>query len=218
LYPQCSQCHPDYGSLGCSIRCAAGKGIIRDIADGGSSSSTSSAILPVVPIVDCVSPSTSTAGAYVAWLGYENFNPTNVYIPVGPDNQFLPTPSDLNRAPFVSVAGGSLLTSTTRVAADLGQPTKFLPGRVHKVFSVALSSADVRISWMLTNVVANQANNEVDILASFGTACLGNEVALSTSSEISSGVNLTSSQVCQCLPGFWDRHAILSVLEVKMVV
>jgi len=157
-------------------------------------------LLAVVPTLDCVSPVPSQPGAFIAWLGYENFNPISLTIPVGASNQFVSTPSPLNRAPFIP--GPS--PSTTRVTSDLYQPTKFVPGRVAKLFSVTFTQASA-ITWVLSNTLSNQAINYVDIVSTYSVACTGTETAYDPTAGSGSSSNSSSSGqlVCQCLTGFW---------------
>jgi len=135
-------------------------------------------------------PIASQPGAYIVWLGYNNLNPINTYIPVGPDNQFVPTPGDLYTAPFVASPTGQQSTSTTRVAANLNQPTKFTPGIVHYAFSITVSSSS-QLSWVLTNTLSNQANTMINIATNYPTVCTGKEVA--STSLVTTTTNSTNS-------------------------
>lgn len=86
------------------------------ISNYGSNSDTltysvvSSLPQPITPLVECVK--NNGGGSYTARFGYRNDNTKSVFVPVGTNNKFSPTPE--NR----------------------GQPTIFLPGRNYQVFSV----------------------------------------------------------------------------------
>ncbi len=84
------------------------------------------ALATVSPILECV---VQTPSGYVAWYGYKSFASSNLTIPVGALNKFVPNP--INR----------------------GQPTTFLPGRRSFVFSVPFASGS--LSWKLALQSAN---------------------------------------------------------------
>ncbi len=73
------------------------------------------------PILDCVTRVDDTT--YTAWFGYENDDAASVYVPVGPQNKFSPTPNDRN------------------------QPAVFEPGRKDKMFSVTFNGKN--LVWKL---------------------------------------------------------------------
>jgi hypothetical protein len=204
-YPTCTTCHGDYGSDGCSIRCAQDQGVIVDASSVTSSDSgvqiVTAPLMPVVPTLDCVSPIPAVPGAFVAWLGYNNLNTLTVTIPIGPTNQFMSTPAAVSRAPFIP---GPAVTTATFVQSDLGQPTKFVAGRVSKLFNVTFTAAS-SISWSLTNTLSNQALSFVDIVSNFPVACTGNERSYDPTavSVGSGGSGSNGQQVCKCLKGFW---------------
>jgi hypothetical protein len=82
----------------------------------------------VIPLADCVTQG-SDPSRLQAWFGYRNSDPTVVFIPLGPDNFFVPPP------------------------ADRGQPTSFETGEFHRVFSVEFPSAGL-VTWTLASVQA----------------------------------------------------------------
>ena len=75
-----------------------------------------------------------------AWFGYNNKNPDNVYLNIGPNNQF--TRPNLNLIP--GGIEGFVRKQTERreednfplISQSLGQPTKFLSGKHDYVFAV----------------------------------------------------------------------------------
>ena len=82
------------------------------------------------PILDCVTQVDDTT--YTAWFGYENDGTTSIFVPVGVQNRFSPTPN------------------------DRAQPTTFLPGRKDKVLSVTFNGKN--LTWKLNGneVVASK--------------------------------------------------------------
>ena len=108
-------CSTGFAGAGhCSICCTAGQGKYKDPFDGEGGGQE-----PLEPILECVSPEQNGTG-YIAWFGYTNYNPHNVYLAVGPDNRF----------EVDSVVLGS------SAIEDMGQPTKFGPGNHTNVFSI----------------------------------------------------------------------------------
>ena len=101
------------GAGHCSICCSVGQGKYKDQFDG------EGGLEPLVPILECVSPEVNNTG-YIAWFGYTNYNPHNVYLAIGPDNRF----------EIESVV------SSSAAVEDMGQPTKFAPGNHTNVFSI----------------------------------------------------------------------------------
>lgn len=96
--------------------------------------------LPVEPITNCVY---STAqGEVFAWFGYNNRNPHNVYLRVGPDNFFSRPYLEIvpgGLAGFVRKISGSDNATSNLVplsSEDYGQPSKFVPGKHDKAFRV----------------------------------------------------------------------------------
>ena len=84
----------------------------------------------IAPFVDCVTYDQST-NQLTAFFGYVSANSSSVTLPAGPDNFFSPPPS------------------------FQGQPTTFLPGTFHRVFSVTVSlSSEPSLTW---NVLGQQA-------------------------------------------------------------
>jgi len=103
----------------------------RDIRDGEWDNKT------VKPIINCVAR--EPTGEFYAWFGYDNYNSHNVYVAVGPDNRF--TPSDFVVRPggqsgFVQKANGKGPGKGSPLDENLGQPTKFVPGKYDRVFKV----------------------------------------------------------------------------------
>ena len=99
--------------MGHCFSCMSGHGGYRDPDDGDGGSDI------LVPLLECVSPEVNGTG-YIAWFGYRNENPHNVYLPIGPDNRFAVS----------SIVQGSV------AGESLGQPTKFKPGNHTNVFSL----------------------------------------------------------------------------------
>jgi hypothetical protein len=89
----------------------------------------------VRPILECVVANTD--GTITAYYGYESKEPNPVTIPVGPANQFAPTP------------------------ADRGQPTTFDPGTTpvwpSSAFFVTFSGAS--LSWTLNGITVTADAN-----------------------------------------------------------
>lgn len=86
---------------------------------------------PITPLVECVK--NNGGGSYTAKFGYRNDNTKSVFIPVGTNNKFSPTPE--NR----------------------GQPTIFLPGRVYEVFSVNFDGRN--LVWNIFSKKATASKN-----------------------------------------------------------
>jgi len=82
----------------------------------------------VLPLADCVTQG-SDASHLEAWFGYRNPGPDAVAVPLGPDNFFVPPPT------------------------DRGQPIVFDPGEFHRVFSVEFPVGSF-VSWVLASVQA----------------------------------------------------------------
>lgn len=76
---------------------------------------------PLSPVLECITPNTD--GSYTAWFGYLNENEVSVYLPVGSENAFKPSPQDRS------------------------QVTIFLPGRQSKVFGVKFDENG--LTWSL---------------------------------------------------------------------
>ena len=131
------------------------------------------ATFPVKPILECMSQNDD--GTWLVWLGYENQNSFNVYVPVGPDNRFITMPTDLERPPFLEARDAPDYVSI-KVPENLGQPTKLSPGRVKNAFSITVSSAASRhITWILTNIHANYYIRSVDVNDKGIAKCRGDE-------------------------------------------
>ena len=82
----------------------------------------------VLPLADCVTEGSDSAHVQ-AWFGYRNLSPDTSVVPVGADNMFVPAP------------------------ADRGQPTTFVPGEFHRVFSVEFPVA-TRVTWVVQLIEA----------------------------------------------------------------
>ncbi|PIK55147.1 hypothetical protein BSL78_07877 [Apostichopus japonicus] len=125
---------------------------------------------PLIPYLHCVVPP-ADGNPGVAWYGYTNENDHNIYISTGGDNFF-------------------------NVEDDLGQPTKFQPGRHESIFSVSFTNQS--LSWTLAYTLSNQristkSPTKVTLL------CTGDE----TRQLQDTLVNMTSTGYCKCLYGFW---------------
>lgn len=107
------------------------------ISNYGSNSDTltysvvSSLPQPITPLVECVK--NNGGGSYTAKFGYRNDNTKSVFVPVGANNKFSPTPE--NR----------------------GQSTIFLPGRNFEVFSVNFDGRN--LVWNIFNKKATASKN-----------------------------------------------------------
>ncbi|HUI31559.1 MAG TPA: hypothetical protein VLX91_15215 [Candidatus Acidoferrales bacterium] len=111
---------------------------VRDSIAPSSHSTTDSLALNIIsvpqqslqPILDCVTQTNDTT--YTAWFGYGNDDTTSIFVPVGPQNKFSPTPNDRN------------------------QTITFEPGRKDKVFSVIFNGKN--LTWKLngSEVVASK--------------------------------------------------------------
>ncbi len=84
----------------------------------------------LLPVLDCVTQTNDTT--YTAWFGYENDDTTSIFVPVGPQNKFSPTPNDRT------------------------QPTIFSTGRQDKIFSLVFNGKN--LTWKLNGneVVASK--------------------------------------------------------------
>ncbi len=85
----------------------------------------------ITPLVECVK--NNGGGSYTAKFGYRNDNTKSVFVPVGTNNKFSPTPE--NR----------------------GQPTIFLPGRNYEVFSVNFDGRN--LVWNIFSKKATASKN-----------------------------------------------------------
>jgi hypothetical protein len=75
----------------------------------------------------------------LAWFGYHNKNPHNVYLDPGPLNFFsAPTPSiePGGELGFLEISSRTTEHTNPVIEQDLGQPGKFLPGEYKNVFAV----------------------------------------------------------------------------------
>jgi hypothetical protein len=86
---------------------------------------------PITPLVECVK--NNGGGSYTAKFGYRNDNTKSVFVPVGTNNKFSPTPE--NR----------------------GQPTIFLTGRNYEVFSVNFDGRN--LVWNIFSKKATASKN-----------------------------------------------------------
>ena len=132
--PDCKVCDGTHVGEHCKIDCVKTNAVYRDSRDDDGARATSE----VRPLLDCLSHFDN--GAVIAWFGYENENPFNVYIDVGPDNRFT--------RPYLEIVPGGQLgfvkrssdTSLSNIiplpSLDFNQPTKLLPGKHHYVFSL----------------------------------------------------------------------------------
>ncbi|HUI30428.1 MAG TPA: hypothetical protein VLX91_09445 [Candidatus Acidoferrales bacterium] len=111
---------------------------VRDSIAPSSHATTDSVALNIIsvpqqslqPILDCVTQINDTT--YTAWFGYENDDTTSIFVPVGPQNEFSPTPNERT------------------------QPIVFAPGRKDKIFSVTFNGKN--LTWKLNGneVVASK--------------------------------------------------------------
>lgn len=83
------------------------------------------------PVLDCVTQVDDTT--YTAWFGYENYDTTSIFVPVGPMNKFSPTPNDRT------------------------QPTAFEPGKKDKVFSATFNGKN--LTWKLNGSEVTASKN-----------------------------------------------------------
>lgn len=95
------------GPSHCTIPCTKDHGTYKDVLDGDDG------IEPLTPIISCVHEVSSNS--YMVYMGYDNANPHNVYIAVGPDNMF---------------------SSGVQLPDDYRPPSKFKPGAHEVSFSV----------------------------------------------------------------------------------
>lgn len=86
---------------------------------------------PITTLVECVK--NNGGGSYTAKFGYRNDNTKSVFVPVGANNKFSPSPE--NR----------------------GQPTIFLPGRNYEVFSVNFDGRN--LVWNIFSKKATASKN-----------------------------------------------------------
>ena len=131
--PTCTSCDAAHVGANCNINCVTAHGQYRDPRDGDWERE------PVEPILNCLSRDDD--GSIRAWFGYHNKNPHNVYLSVGPDNEF--TRPSLNLIPggiegFVrkQTTKGGESNFVPLLSKSFGQPTKFLSGKHENVFSV----------------------------------------------------------------------------------
>lgn len=107
------------------------------ISNYGSNSDTltysvvSSLPQPITPLVECVK--NNGGGSYTAKFGYRNDNTKSVFVPVGTNNKFSPTPE------------------------NGGQPTIFLPGINYEVFSVNFNGKN--LVWNIFNKKVTASKN-----------------------------------------------------------
>jgi hypothetical protein len=129
--PECTSCDLTHVGEDCGVLCYTEHAHYGDPRDVGSEK------LPVIPTLNCI---TNQSHEYIlAWFGYHNKNPHNVYLDPGPLNFFsAPTPSIQpgGELGFLEISSGSTGTKYPVVEKDLGQERKFLPGEYNKVFSV----------------------------------------------------------------------------------
>lgn len=110
-------------------------------------------IFVITPIAECID--VQSDGTIVAKFGYQSNAQGDVEIPVGPNNQFLPSP------------------------ADRGQPVTFTPGRVVNSFS-ALFPASETLEWILGGAsvtvdlsVARCGGSQIECVETDNTKTLG---------------------------------------------
>ena len=132
--PICTTCDSTHVGERCDIYCVTAHAQYRDKLDGDWGKYS------VDPIINCVYR--DGEGEMFAWFGYNNRNPHNVYLSVGPNNFF--------SRPYTEIVPGGLAGFVRKVtglenAADslvpletenYGQPTKFSPGGHDKAFRV----------------------------------------------------------------------------------
>jgi hypothetical protein len=121
--------------------------------------------------------------------------------------------NDLEKPPFLQVSSELNPVPLTRTSASLWQPTRFIPGKVFKVFKILLASAAANVTWILSNRKANYFGRSVEVSAAFGTRCTGNEDGLNFEDGSTAGSSSTpatqqpgnvdqdsvSEPVCQCV-------------------
>ena len=129
--PECTRCDLTHVGESCNISCYTEHAHYGDPRDAGSEK------LPIIPILSCI---TNQSDDYiVAWFGYHNKNPHNLYLDQGPLNFFSPlTPSiePGGELGFLELWTGRTENTYPVILEDLGQPRKFLPGKYAKVFAV----------------------------------------------------------------------------------
>ncbi|XP_072025320.1 uncharacterized protein [Amphiura filiformis] len=164
------------GAGHCSVCCTVGQGNYKAPFDG------EGGLEPLVPILECVSPQQNDTG-YIAWFGYTNNNPHNIYLPIGPDNRFEIM---------------SEIVSSSVAVEDMGQPTKFGPGKHDNVFSIRLSTETDAVMWYLAYSLSNM-RYEIMASAEFGIPCTGDEIP----EEERRQANETDPGFCECFHGYW---------------
>ena len=132
--PTCTSCDAAHVGDNCDIDCVTAHGQYRDSRDGNWDAE------PVEPILNCLSRDDD--GSTRAWFGYNNKNPHNVYLSVGPDNRFTRPYLELTpggESGFIRKANSNSNSNDNLVplaTPNYGQPTKFEPQQHNKVFSI----------------------------------------------------------------------------------
>ncbi|MFZ2324556.1 MAG: IPT/TIG domain-containing protein [Ignavibacteriaceae bacterium] len=85
----------------------------------------------IIPIVECVT--NNGGGAYTAQFGYKNDNTQSVFVPIGTNNKFSPSPE------------------------DRGQSTVFFPGTNNNVFTVNFDGRN--LTWNIFKKKATASKN-----------------------------------------------------------
>lgn len=128
--PTCDHCDVAHVGTKCDIDCMTTNAMYKDYRDGYLGNNA------IIPFLHCFKKFSN--GTVVVWFGYDNKNSHNVYINVGPDNQFTRASPPSGIADFVKIANreGSVTALPDLASPNLGQTTKFQPGTHNYSFSV----------------------------------------------------------------------------------
>lgn len=149
--PDCKVCDTSHVGQNCKIKCVKANADYRDVRDGLWDNK------PIKPVLTCLYKLKS--GAIYAWFGYENKNAHNVYISAGPDNRFSRPDLVLDpggQAGFVRKANKQVSGNLVPlVSENLGQPTKFEPGKYDRIFKIRYVMMDCNYYWFILSLTVD---------------------------------------------------------------